>query len=87
MLACLSRLAANTNHGIAFTFAPRTFLLGVMHNAGKLFPRGDRSPAIVPQPPKTFLRALESATGFTPKQSQRIAKGFYISHAVELVRP
>jgi magnesium-protoporphyrin O-methyltransferase len=87
MLACLGRLAANTNHGISFTFAPRTALLGVMHSVGKLFPRGDRSPAIVPQPPKSFLHALESATGFKPKQSQRIVKGFYISQAVELWRP
>lgn len=87
MLACLARLAANTNHGIAFTFAPRTVLLGAMHRIGKLFPRGDRSPAIVPQPPKAFLNALEGATGFKPQQSQRIAKGFYISQAVELVRP
>jgi magnesium-protoporphyrin O-methyltransferase len=84
MLACLSRLAANTNHGIAFTFAPRTFLLGIMHNVGKLFPRGDRSPAIVPQPPQTFLRKIENATGFKPNRAQRIAKGFYISQAVEL---
>lgn len=87
MLVCLARLAANTNHGIAFTFAPRTVLLGAMHRIGKLFPRGDRSPAIVPQPPKAFLNALEGATGFKPQQSQRIAKGFYISQAVELVRP
>jgi magnesium-protoporphyrin O-methyltransferase len=87
MLACLARLAANTNHGIAFTFAPRTVLLGAMHRIGKLFPRGDRSPAIVPQPPKQFTSALAGATGMKPGRMQRIAKGFYISQAVELWRP
>ena len=33
---------------ILFTFAPRTPLLAVMHAVGRLFPRGDRAPAIVP---------------------------------------
>jgi magnesium-protoporphyrin O-methyltransferase len=87
MLACLARLAANTNHGIAFTFAPRTALLGVMHSVGKLFPRGDRSPAIVPQPPQQFIPALAGATGMQPGRTHRVARGFYISQAVELWRP
>jgi magnesium-protoporphyrin O-methyltransferase len=87
MLACLARLAANTDHGVAFTFAPRTALLGVMHNVGKLFPRGDRSPAIVPQPPQQFMSALAGAAGMQPGRTQRVARGFYISQAVELWRP
>jgi magnesium-protoporphyrin O-methyltransferase len=87
MLACLARLAANTDHGVAFTFAPRTALLGVMHNVGKLFPRGDRSPAIVPQPPQQFISALAGATGMQPRRTHRVARGFYISQAVELWRP
>lgn len=87
MLSCLARLAANSSHGVAFTFAPRTALLGVMHGVGKLFPRGDRSPAIVPQPPQQFMSALAAATGMEPGRTQRIATGFYISQAVELWRP
>jgi hypothetical protein len=31
-----------------FTHAPSTLLLEIMHAVGKLFPRGDRSPAIQP---------------------------------------
>jgi magnesium-protoporphyrin O-methyltransferase len=84
MLAVLSRLADNTTQGVAFTFAPRTTVLGIMHRVGKLFPRNNRSPAIVPQPPQPFLNSIAQATGFAPKRTHRVSKGFYISQAVEL---
>jgi magnesium-protoporphyrin O-methyltransferase len=87
MLASLSRLAAITSNAVVFTYAPRTTLLAAMHNVGKLFPRGDRSPAIVPQAPAGFTSALQGATGMRPARSQRVSSGFYISQAQELVRP
>lgn len=86
MLGSLSRLADITTHGIAFTFAPRTRLLALMHLSGKLFPRGNRSPAIVPQAPENFVGRLQAATGMVPARSQRITSGFYISQAQELTR-
>ena len=86
MLATLSKLADITDHRIAFTFAPRTQMLAVMHGVGKLFPRGNRSPAIVPQAPHHFVGRLEAATGMKPARTQRISSGFYISQAQELTR-
>jgi magnesium-protoporphyrin O-methyltransferase len=86
MLAVLSRLARKTRSGLVFTFAPRTAALAAMHSIGKLFPRSNRSPAIVPQKPQAFLSSISDATGLTPKRTRRVSKGFYISQAVELAK-
>jgi magnesium-protoporphyrin O-methyltransferase len=87
MLACVAKLAERTTHSLAFTFAPSTRLLEVMHFAGRFFPRGDRSPAIVPQRPERFRPLLQNATGMKVARSARVSSGFYISQAQELVRP
>lgn len=87
MVACLTRLAERTNHAIAFTFAPSTTLLEAMHKVGKLFPRSNRSPAIVPQKAEAFRHLLHRDTGMVPRRNHRISSGFYISHAQELIRP
>ncbi|WP_448502865.1 magnesium protoporphyrin IX methyltransferase [Sphingomonas sp.] len=80
-------LAERTGGSILFTFAPSTPALRLMHAAGKLFPRADRSPAIVPVQSR-LLRAL--IHGALPSarigRQQRIASGFYTSEAIE-VRP
>jgi magnesium-protoporphyrin O-methyltransferase len=85
----LAGLAGRTRGSILFTFAPRTPLLSAMHAAGKLFPRGDRSPAIEPVSERT-LRARLSATvgplGLRAARTERVASGFYTSQAMELVR-
>lgn len=87
--AALATLAARTRHSILFTVAPRTPLLSAMHVAGKLFPRSDRAPAIVPVA-LTRLRDRIAATpelkGWRVARDGRISGGFYTSHAVELVR-
>lgn len=64
---------------IVFTVAPRTPLLMAMWQVGKLAPRADRSPTMVPQ----SLRALQGATTATLTDLGRINSGFYISQAVE----
>jgi magnesium-protoporphyrin O-methyltransferase len=86
MLACLAKLSERTDHSLLFTFAPRTKLLAIMHRMGKLFPRGNKSPAIVPMKPKSFLLQLEPSTGLHPWRGKRVSSGFYISQAQELVR-
>ena len=48
MVRALSQLTARARRGVLFTFAPRTPALAVMHAVGRLFPRSDRAPAIVP---------------------------------------
>ena len=86
MLACLARLADRTEHALAFTFAPSTAMLTAMHRLGKLFPRDNRSPAIVPVKAGALATLLRRKTGMTPQRSQRVSSGFYISQAQELVR-
>ena len=48
MVGMLARLAEMSRSGIHFTYAPRTPALAAMHIVGKVFPRSDRSPRIVP---------------------------------------
>lgn len=89
MLDALAALAARTSGSILFTFAPRTPLLGAMHAVGKLFPRGDRAPAIEPVAEARLLRGLATRAdlaGVAPGRSERVHSGFYTSHALELRR-
>jgi len=84
--AALGGLAARTGRGIVFTVAPRTPLLMAMWRLGQLFPRADRSPAMVPHSPAGLARALARA-GVTGQLAARarVRSGFYISQAMELV--
>lgn len=78
----LAGLAARANNSLCFTFAPRTPLLATMHLAGKLFPRGDRSPRIVPLAGQALRHALGKS--LTLGRHHRVSKGFYISEAQEI---
>ncbi|WP_454599153.1 magnesium protoporphyrin IX methyltransferase [Qipengyuania sp. SM2507] len=81
------RLLGRRCHGsMLFTFAPHTPLLGAMHTAGKLFPRGNRSPAIVPINEQRLRRQLAGLHSWRVGRSERISSGFYTSQAIELVR-
>jgi magnesium-protoporphyrin O-methyltransferase len=79
-IEALAQLNARSKQALLFTFAPRTALLGAMLTMGKIFPRGDRSPAIEPQS-EAKLRAA-----FTINRSARIKSGFYFSQAMEVVK-
>jgi magnesium-protoporphyrin O-methyltransferase len=84
----LAGLAARTRGSIVFTFAPRTPLLAAMHTVGRVFPRGDRAPAIEPVAEAALRRLIEGdpgLAGFLPRHSKRIASGFYTSQAMELL--
>ncbi|GAC1620582.1 MAG: magnesium protoporphyrin IX methyltransferase [Nevskia sp.] len=85
----LERLAARTSGSLLFTFAPKTPLLTAMHRVGKLFPQGDRAPAIVPVSRANLDRlfaARPALAGWRTGRSERIKSGFYTSQALELVR-
>lgn len=85
----LAGLAARTRHSIVFTFPPRTRALAVMHFVGRLFPRGDRAPAIEPVTPEALLDLIAAApelVDWRARRTRRIAVGFYTSQALELVR-
>ena len=91
LAAAVAGLAARVERSLVFTFAPRTPALTLMYSAGKLFPRGDRSPAIVPTSPGTIRRRLaakasEAQAAWRLGRSERIASGFYISQTQEVVK-
>lgn len=86
MAASIQALAKRTTGSILFTFAPWSPLLGAMHTAGKLFPRGNRSPAIVPVAEADLRARLARIRGWRVVRSHRVSSGFYTSQALELVR-
>ncbi|QJE74261.1 magnesium protoporphyrin IX methyltransferase [Aerophototrophica crusticola] len=86
--AALAGLSARTRGSVLFTFAPRTPALSVMHAAGKLFPRGDRAPAIEPVGEGHLRGRLGTALSplrWQVGRTERVASGFYTSQAMELV--
>lgn len=89
LVAALAALAARTRRSIVFTFAPSNPLLATMIAVGRLFPRRDRAPFIAPVAEARLRRALAAEPGLAGwgiGRSERIASGFYTSHALELVR-
>ncbi|WP_120077866.1 magnesium protoporphyrin IX methyltransferase [Aurantiacibacter odishensis] len=82
----VAALAANCRRSLLFTFAPYTPMLGAMHRVGKLFPRSDRSPAIVPIAEDDLRQRLACLNDWQIGRSHRVSSGFYKSHALELVR-
>lgn len=80
----LADLAGRSRRSVVFTIAPRTTLLAAMHLVGKLVPRGDHSPAIVPVREVHLHRELSPLCRWSLRTGQRITSGFYISKAMEL---
>jgi len=86
----LTALGARTRSSMLATFAPRTAALAVMHKLGRMFPRTDRSPSIEPVVLDRLLADISRAPGLGDWQvgrCERISRGFYISQALELVKP
>ncbi|WP_422016163.1 magnesium protoporphyrin IX methyltransferase [Roseateles sp.] len=86
----IAGLAQRTRHSLLFTFAPSSPALELFKAAGKLFPRGNRSPSIVPVAERALHRRLDAhprLLAWDIGRSQRIASGFYTSQAMELVKP
>ncbi len=87
MARTVAGLAELATTSVLFTFAPRTPLLTLMHAAGQVFPRGDRSPAIEPVTASSIQRRMAAEMpGWQAGRSERISSGFYISCAQEMVR-
>ncbi|MFW2350887.1 magnesium protoporphyrin IX methyltransferase [Qipengyuania sp.] len=86
MVATLERLGRRCHGSMLFTFAPHTPLLGAMHGVGKLFPRGNRSPAIVPIAEAQLCAQLARLHEWRIGRTERVSSGFYTSQAMELVR-
>lgn len=77
--AILHRLTARTRGSVVFTVAPRTPFLMAFFTAGKLFPRADRSPTMIPH----AFDTLAKSTGTGLQRVGRISSGFYISECLE----
>ena len=89
LIRVLAGLAERTSRSMVFTFAPRTPLLMVLLGVGSLFPRGDRSPMIVPVSERALRNAVATdpaLAGWQAARTRRIARSFYISQAMEWVR-
>jgi magnesium-protoporphyrin O-methyltransferase len=83
----ITALAPRTRTSVIFTFAPRTRALAAMHCAGRLFPRNNRAPSIVPVAEDQLRKALKQKLEpykILINKTQRISRGFYTSQAMEL---
>ncbi len=89
MARVLGAFATRTKTAILFTVAPSTPLLNIMLVMGRLFPRADRSPAIIPVAPSKLLARIAAnpaTANWRAGRAQRVNAAFYMSHALELVR-
>jgi len=78
----ISTLFLRTSGKIVFTVAPRTPFLMAFFGLGKLFPRRDRSPVMIPHTPKKLARLV----GGNLRSVSRISSGFYISECLEVTK-
>jgi len=88
IVAALSALASRAGASIVFTFAPRTPALAAMHFTGRMFPRSDRAPRIVPVAEAALRVRIAGEPGlgrWRVGRTLRISRGFYTSQAMELV--
>jgi magnesium-protoporphyrin O-methyltransferase len=86
----IASLATRTSTALMFTFAPSTPALAAMHAIGRLFPRGERAPAIVPVAERALRHGLAvdpALRGWRAGRSHRVKSGFYTSQAMELLAP
>jgi magnesium-protoporphyrin O-methyltransferase len=84
----LGGFAARTRNSILFTFAPASAFLHAFLAVGRLVPRGDRSPAIVPVAEAKLRRLIAADTalaGWQSGRTQRVSSGFYTSQALEVL--
>jgi magnesium-protoporphyrin O-methyltransferase len=77
--AALDRIGSRTKQAVVFTVAPRTPFLMTFWTMGKLFPRADRSPTMVPHAFATLHRATDGRVA----RINRVSRGFYISECLE----
>lgn len=80
----LAHLCPRVQGSIVFTVAPRTPFLMAFWGLGKLFPRSDRSPVMIPHNPRKLAQeAIRSGATGSIRDVERVARGFYISTCLE----
>ncbi len=88
VIKALSELGKRTKTSMIITFAPNNPALATMIAVGKLFPRKDRSPSIVPVREISLRRLIsgeQNLRNWRVARTQRVSSGFYKSQALELV--
>jgi magnesium-protoporphyrin O-methyltransferase len=80
-------LAERTRESLVFTFAPGTPLLRTARALGQFFPKSDRSPSIIPVGHGHLKANLSRVPGVFLGRDARVSRGFYTSHAQEVLRP
>lgn len=86
-IAALQSRSKGADSRVLFTFAPRTPALMLLKTLGKVFPRGDRSPAIEPITEgriREFLDTRAQLQGTQVMKTEQILTRFYKSQAMEL---
>ena len=79
----LAKLAPQLREGLIFTLPPRTPMLMMMWRAGKLFPRANRSPVMVPHTAAGVASAAKNARAKGSLQEVgTVNSGFYHSMAL-----
>ncbi len=82
--AKLTGLSKRIGQSIVFTVAPRTPALMAFWTLGKVFPKSNRSPVMVPQSPAYMANVIRQAGGKGRlKVIERVSSGFYISTCLE----
>lgn len=80
----LAHLCPRVSTSIVFTVAPRTPFLMAFWALGKLFPRADRSPTMIPHDPSRLsAEAMLNGASGTISEIERVTRGFYISTCLE----
>ncbi len=89
IVAMQSRTKGGGDSRVLFTFAPRTPALMLLKTLGKVFPRGDRSPAIEPikeSQLRWFFDNRDDMAGTDVLYTEQVLTKFYKSQAMELVK-
>ena len=80
----LAHLCPRVRQSVVFTVAPRTPFLMAFWSVGKLFPRADRSPTMIPHDPRRLsVEATRHGATGSIRDVERVARGFYISTCLE----
>ena len=86
MLKALNQLSIRAERKICFTIVPKTFLLSAKLLLGQIFPKGDKSPAVVPVNQKKLIKsAFEFSNLFsgTFQKVKSVRTGFYAADVLE----
>ena len=84
--AATAKLAGRARHSLIFTFAPGTPLLRTARNIGRLVPKSDRSPTIIPVGHGHLRANIARAVPHARLgRDARVSRGFYTSHAQEVL--